>query len=82
MNKEAADLIASGILVYDKNEPYDLIPEETANGVSYSLLVESDEWLKEINADKDILLDKIRYLILELKWTGGEETVEINNLTF
>ena len=55
LNKDAADLIASGILIYDIYEPYDLIPEETANGVIYAfdILVERDEWLEEINADKN-----------------------------
>lgn len=79
LNKDAANLIASGILTYDKYEPYNLIPNTTANGVSYAfdLLIERDEWLEEISADKDVLLDKIRYMTLELSWDGGKETVEL-----
>ncbi len=48
-------------------------------GASYSfdLLVEKDEWLSEIGADKNELLDKVRNITLEMKWDGGEETVLI-----
>jgi len=47
LNPSAADLVASGVLVYDQFEPCDLIPEKTANGASYAIdfLVESDSWL-------------------------------------
>lgn len=73
----AADLMASGITTYDIYEPIDLIPKTTANGISYSfdLLVEKDEWLSEIGADKNELLEKVRNITLEMTWAGGEETV-------
>ncbi len=79
LNEEASDLIASGITTYYTYEPFDLIPQTTTNGISYSfdLLVEKDEWLSEIGADKNELLDKIRNITLEMKWDGGEETVLI-----
>lgn len=79
LNEEALDFIASGITEYNIFEPCDLIPQTTANGASYSfdLLVEKDEWLSEIGADKNELLDKVRNITLNLSWDGGEETVLI-----
>ena len=79
LNDSAADLVASGILVYDQFEPCDLIPEKSANGASYAIdfLVESDAWLTEIHADKFALLDKIRFVTLDLSWDGSEETIEL-----
>lgn len=79
INEDAAPLIASGIITYDRNEPYSLIPNETANGISYSyrLLIEKDEWLEEIKADKDELFEKSRYVTFELSWDGGNEIVSL-----
>jgi len=79
LNEKAVDLIANGILKYDKYEPYDLVPGETANGVSYSfdLLVEKDDWLEKKGADKQKLLSEIRFIAVELKWDGGEETIDL-----
>ena len=79
LNEDAAALVASGILTYDQFEPCSLIPNKTANGASYAIdfLVESDVWLQESNADKKSLLDKIRYVTLELTWKGGAETIEL-----
>lgn len=79
LNPDAADLVASGILIYDQFEPCDLIPKKTANGASYSIdfLVETDEWLSEIQANKTSLLEEIRSITLELSWNGGKETIEL-----
>jgi hypothetical protein len=79
LNPAAADLVASGILVYDQFEPCDLIPQKTANGASYAIdfLVESDSWLTEVHADKASLLDQIRSITLELTWSSGKETIEL-----
>ena len=79
LNPDAADLVASGILVYDQFEPYDLIPRTTANGASCAIdfLVETDDWLQEVKADKNELLDEIRSITLELSWKGGNETIEL-----
>lgn len=78
-NESLYDLIASGITTYDRNEPVDLIPETSANGVFYSLelLIEKDEVLDSMNVDKDESLDRLRYITFDLRWDGGEETVEI-----
>lgn len=77
LNPNADKLVASGTLDYDVFEPYDLVPRKTANGVSYTVdfLVERDEWLQEIHADKRQLLDEIRFITLYLSWRGGDETV-------
>ncbi|MEA4948426.1 MAG: hypothetical protein VB029_09850 [Anaerolineaceae bacterium] len=79
LNPDAADLVASGILIYDQFEPCDLIPKKTVNGASYAIefLVESDSWLTEIHADKTSLLDQIRSITLEFTWSGGKETIEL-----
>jgi len=79
IDEGAADLIASGMTNYDVFESVNLIPKTTANGVSYSvdMLVEKDEWLSEIDADKDELLEKVRNITLKMSWNGGEETVLI-----
>lgn len=79
LNPAAADLVASGILVYDQFEPCDLIPKKTANGASYAtdFLVESDAWLNEIHADKPALLNQIRSITLALSWSGGKETIAL-----
>lgn len=79
LNPAAADLVASGILVYDQFEPCDLIPQKTANGASYAIdfLVETDEWLNEIHVNKTSLLDEIRSITLELNWSSGKETIEL-----
>ena len=79
LNQNAADLVASGTLVYDQFEPCDLIPQKTANGASYAIdfLVERDAWLQEIHADKRKLLDEIRSVTLDLSWRGGNETIEL-----
>lgn len=79
LNQSAADLVASGTLVYDQFESCDLIPQKTANGASYTIdfLVEHDAWLQEIHADKKKLLDEIRSVTLDLSWRGGKETIEL-----
>lgn len=79
LNPSAADIVASGILVYDRFEPCDLVPKKSANGASYAIdfLVETDDWLNEINADKTSLLDEIRSITLELCWRGGKETIDL-----
>jgi len=85
LNPDAADLVASGIFVYDQFEPCNLIPKKTANGASYAVdfLVESEAWLTEIQADKTALLDQIRFVTLDLSWIGGEETIglQLDTLT-
>jgi len=70
LNEEASDFNGNGITEY--NEPCDLIPQTTGNGGSYSvdMLVEKDEWLSEIGADKNELLDKVRYITLESGMAG------------
>ncbi len=79
LNQNAADLVASGTLVYDQFEPCDLVPQKTANGASYAIdfLVEHDAWLQEIHADKRNLLDEIRSVTLDLSWRGGNETIAL-----
>jgi hypothetical protein len=79
LNQDAADLVASGILVYDQFEPCDLIPEKSANGASYAIdfLVEHDAWLTETHTDKSALLDDIRLVTLDLSWDCGKETIEL-----
>jgi len=79
LNQDAADLVASGILVYDQFESCDLVPMKTANGASYAIdfLVETEDWLKTVNADKNELLDKVRTITLELSWRGGEEAITL-----
>lgn len=79
LNPDAADLVASGILVYDQFEPCDLVPQKSANGASYAVdfLVETDDWLNAVNADKNELLDQIRTITLDLSWKGGEESITL-----
>ena len=79
LNQNAADLVASGILVYDQFAPCDLVPKKTANGASYAIdfLVETDDWLQGVNANKDKLLSDIRYVTLKLSWRTGEETIDL-----
>ena len=79
LNQDAANLVASGVLVYDQFEPCDLVPNKTANGASYAIdfLVETDDWLQSVNANKDKLLSDIRYVTLKLSWRTGEETIDL-----
>ena len=57
----------------------DLVPKKTANGASYAIdfLVETDDWLQGVNANKDKLLSDIRYVTLKLSWRTGEETIDL-----
>ena len=73
-------LFVTGLTNYDQFEPVDLIPEVTANGVSYSvdISVNTAEQVKENGADKDELLEAAKFVTLKLRWDGGDETVTLD----
>ena len=75
----AKGLFATGITVYDKFEPVDLIPKTTANGSGYAVefTVESDQRLQEMALEKDALMDHVRHITLDLTWEGGGETIDM-----
>ena len=79
-NEDAVNLFTTGLTVYEMNEPIDLIPDVTANGSSYAfdLSVNTDEQAAEFGAEKSDLLEKVRYITLKLRWSGGEETVQLD----